>query len=98
MAEPTPPARLPLVYRAARGTVLVLIRFYQVSLGPYLGGRCRFHPSCSVYATEAFQTHPPIRALCLTLRRVGRCHPLGGSGFDPVPPPEEPTFSQNNRP
>lgn len=75
----TPPAR-----RAAAPFVLA-IRAYQLLLGPILGGRCRFYPSCSVYAQEAYQTHGPLRATWLTLRRLLRCHPFGGSGVDLVP-------------
>ncbi|MCC5845211.1 MAG: membrane protein insertion efficiency factor YidD [Verrucomicrobia bacterium] len=54
-------------------------------LGP-LGGGCRFQPTCSRYAIEALKTYPLHRALWLIVRRVGRCHPWGGEGYDPVPP------------
>lgn len=54
-------------------------------LGP-LGGGCRFEPTCSRYAIDALKTHPLHRALFLICRRIGRCHPWGGSGYDPVPP------------
>ena len=64
-----------------------LVRAYQLLLSPYLGQACRFRPTCSHYAIEALQTHGFVRGLWLTVRRIGRCHPLGGSGFDPVPPP-----------
>lgn len=64
-----------------------IVRLYQVSLGPLLGGRCRFYPSCSNYAAEAFSVHPPGRAAWLTVRRLCRCHPLGGHGVDPLPEP-----------
>ena len=67
---------------------ILLVRLYQAVLGPFLGGHCRFHPSCSVYAVEAYQQHGPIRGSWLTLRRLARCHPFGGHGYDPVPPPE----------
>ena len=67
--------------------VLVLfVRLYQVTLGPVMGGHCRFHPTCSHYAIESLQTHGAMRGAWLTLRRLLRCHPLGSSGFDPVPP------------
>lgn len=46
---------------------------------------CRFDPSCSAYALEAFELHGALRGSWLTLRRLGRCHPWGGAGFDPVP-------------
>lgn len=56
-----------------------------VLTGP-LGGGCRFEPTCSRYAIEALKTHPLHRALWLIVRRLGRCHPWGGEGVDPVPP------------
>ena len=64
---------------------VLLVRGYQVALSPVFGGRCRFSPSCSHYSIEAFERHGALRGLWLTLRRVGRCHPWGGSGDDPVP-------------
>ncbi len=63
-----------------------LIWAYRFTLGPLMGGRCRFHPTCSEYALGAYREHGPVRATWLTVRRIGRCHPLGGSGIDPVPP------------
>ncbi|MBX3354821.1 MAG: membrane protein insertion efficiency factor YidD [Phycisphaeraceae bacterium] len=65
---------------------MALVSLYQRLLSPVLGGRCRFHPSCSCYAKEALRTHGAIRGSALTLRRLARCHPWGGSGVDPVPP------------
>lgn len=64
---------------------VLAIRAYQVTLGPLMGGHCRFEPTCSRYALEAYQRHGPLKGTWLTIRRVGRCHPLGGSGYDPVP-------------
>ena len=64
---------------------LVLVRAYQLALGPFARGACRFHPTCSAYALEAIERHGAIRGLALTLRRLARCHPLGASGYDPVP-------------
>ena len=66
--------------------VVFLIRAYQLLLSPFAGGACRFEPSCSAYAVAAVQEHGAWRGLHLALRRVSRCHPLGGHGFDPVPP------------
>lgn len=75
--------------RWLRGTlvlVLVLvIRGYQLVLSPWLGPACRFDPSCSEYALEAIGRHGALRGGWLALRRIGRCHPLGGLGYDPVP-------------
>ena len=65
--------------------LLALIRVYQLVLSPFVGGACRFVPSCSVYAREAIERHGAVRGSWLALRRLARCHPFGGSGFDPVP-------------
>jgi putative membrane protein insertion efficiency factor len=62
------------------------IRFYQYAISPMLAPRCRYQPTCSAYALEALQTHGPIRGLWLAICRIGRCHPWGGHGYDPVPP------------
>jgi putative membrane protein insertion efficiency factor len=66
--------------------VVFLIRAYQLVLSPFAGGACRFEPSCSAYAVTAVEEHGAWRGLQLAVRRVARCHPLGGHGFDPVPP------------
>lgn len=62
-----------------------VIRVYQLTLSPFLGGSCRFLPTCSAYAIEAIAAHGAWRGAGLALRRLARCHPLGKSGFDPVP-------------
>lgn len=72
--------------RAASWPFIALIYLYRVTLGPWLGGHCRFQPTCSRYAIEAYLSHGPIRGSWLTLRRLMRCHPFGPHGFDPVPP------------
>lgn len=64
----------------------LLVRGYQLLLSPYLGGTCRYQPSCSRYALDALRRHGALRGGWLALRRLGRCHPLGGMGYDPVPP------------
>jgi putative membrane protein insertion efficiency factor len=66
-----------------------LVKAYQVTLRPWMGGQCRFRPTCSEYAIEALRTHGGVVGSWLTVRRLGRCHPLGGGGFDPVPEPRD---------
>ena len=65
--------------------LIALIRVYRFTLSPFLGGSCRFLPTCSAYAIEALQTHGAFRGSLLAIRRLSACHPLGRSGFDPVP-------------
>lgn len=66
--------------------VMILpIRFYQKAISPLFPACCRFTPSCSQYALEALKRHGPIKGSWLALRRIFRCHPWGGSGYDPVP-------------
>ena len=66
--------------------LLVLpIRFYQLCISPLLGPSCRFTPTCSEYARQALIKHGPVKGLWLAFRRLLRCHPWGGSGYDPVP-------------
>ena len=67
--------------------LIVLVRLYQLTLSPFLGGSCRFLPTCSQYAIEALTAHGAWRGSLLTLRRLSRCHPFGRSGHDPVPAP-----------
>jgi len=62
------------------------VHAYRLFLSPWLGMNCRFQPTCSAYALEALEKHGAFYGGWLTLRRLLRCHPLGGSGYDPVPP------------
>ncbi|MBO7198525.1 MAG: membrane protein insertion efficiency factor YidD [Alistipes sp.] len=62
-----------------------LVRFYQVCISPLKPACCRFTPTCSQYAIEALRKHGPIKGLILTIWRILRCNPWGGSGYDPVP-------------
>lgn len=73
--------------RAVTALCIGMIRLYQVTLAYALGGHCRFHPSCSNYGLEAYRVWGPVKGTWLTLRRILRCHPFGGHGFDPVPLP-----------
>ena len=74
-----------------RGLIRILIRLYQLTLSPILmalggpGSGCRFHPTCSEYFLKAVESHGARRGSWLGLKRIGRCHPWGGSGDDPVP-------------
>lgn len=65
--------------------MLVLIRFYQYAISPMLPPRCRYTPTCSQYAVEAVKKHGALKGGWLAVKRIARCHPLGGSGHDPVP-------------
>jgi hypothetical protein len=64
---------------------ILLIRLYQKLLSPLMGAQCRFSPTCSAYGLEAFKRHGVFKGFWLTIKRIGRCHPWGGSGYDPVP-------------
>jgi len=64
---------------------LLLVRFYQVAIRPLLPNACRYTPSCSEYTTEAVQKYGAFKGLWLGLKRILRCHPWGGHGYDPVP-------------
>ena len=62
-----------------------VVRGYQILISPLLPPSCRYEPTCSAYAVEALQRHGLLRGSWLTVRRLVRCHPWGGSGYDPVP-------------
>ena len=64
---------------------LLPIYFYKGAISPLTPPSCRFTPSCSTDAIEAIRRHGPLRGLYLAIRRILRCHPWGGSGYDPVP-------------
>ena len=62
-----------------------LVRLYQLLLSPWLAAPCRFEPTCSEFALTALRRFGPVRGTWLTGRRILRCHPWGGTGYDPVP-------------
>lgn len=64
---------------------IVLIKLYQWIISPWLGPKCRFTPTCSQYALEAFKKYGPLKGFWLASKRIVRCHPWGGHGYDPVP-------------
>ncbi len=68
--------------KVLRGGIMV----YRYAISPLLGPHCRYTPSCSAYALEALTQHGALRGCGFTIRRICRCHPWGGSGYDPVPP------------
>ena len=64
---------------------ILLIKLYQWIISPWIGPSCRFTPTCSHYASEALKKHGLFKGLWLSVKRISRCHPWGGSGYDPVP-------------
>jgi putative membrane protein insertion efficiency factor len=66
------------------------VRAYRLVFSPWVGFNCRYQPTCSAYALEALEKHGGLRGSWLAARRIARCHPLGSSGYDPVPEREEP--------
>ncbi|MDE7136461.1 MAG: membrane protein insertion efficiency factor YidD [Muribaculaceae bacterium] len=65
--------------------MILFVRFYQLCISPMLPSACRYTPTCSQYAIEALRKHGPAKGLWLSIKRISRCHPWGGSGYDPVP-------------
>ena len=70
--------------------LLGLVWLYRNVISPLIGANCRYHPTCSTYAAEALRRYGAFRGGMLAVRRIGRCHPWGGSGYDPVPEEEVP--------
>lgn len=62
-----------------------VVRFYRMAISPWTPAACRYTPTCSAYAIEAIEKHGSMKGGWMALKRIGRCHPWGGSGFDPVP-------------
>jgi putative membrane protein insertion efficiency factor len=65
--------------------LIFLVKTYKSVISPHLPSACRYQPTCSVYMVQALEKHGLFRGLWLGIRRIGRCHPWGGHGFDPVP-------------
>ena len=86
----TPPTKLNrngLARVTGKGLIL-LVKFYRAAISPYLGSSCRHTPTCSLYMIEAIEEWGPLKGTWLGLKRVGRCHPWGTTGYDPVPKKE----------
>jgi putative membrane protein insertion efficiency factor len=75
-----------MIRKLAASIGIGCIRLYRLLLSPWFGYHCRFQPTCSAYGIEAIERHGLLKGGWLTLRRLGRCHPWGGEGYDPVPP------------
>ncbi|MTI88710.1 MAG: membrane protein insertion efficiency factor YidD [Balneolaceae bacterium] len=65
--------------------IIGLVRFYQAAISPWMGKSCRYSPTCSQYMIEAVNEWGPLKGFWLGIQRIGRCHPWGGDGHDPVP-------------
>ena len=64
--------------------LILLVQFYRFAISSWIGVNCRFNPTCSQYAIESLQQHGALKGTWLAVKRIGRCHPWGGSGYDPV--------------
>lgn len=76
---------LQTISRTMARLLILPIRFYQKFISPLTPPSCRYTPTCSQYAVEALRKHGPIKGMYLAVRRLLRCHPWGGHGYDPVP-------------
>ena len=76
--------RRPLAYIISKG-LIGFVRLYQLLVSPLLGANCRYQPTCSAYALEAIERFGPLHGSWIAVKRIARCHPFGGSGYDPVP-------------
>lgn len=72
-------------FRPLTKLLIGLIRLYQITLSPWLGGACRYTPTCSNYGIQALEKYGAFKGSWLTIKRVLSCNPWGGSGYDPVP-------------
>jgi len=75
--------------RAGNLPFVGLILLYRITLSPFVGGQCRFEPTCSRYGLDAYRLHGPIRGTRLTVGRILRCHPFSKGGYDPAPIPDD---------
>lgn len=94
----TPPRLPALLDMPLRLLFLTLIHAYRLLLSPLLPPSCRYTPTCSAYGLEAVRRHGALHGGWLTLRRILRCHPWGGQGYDPVPGSESPASPKADTP
>lgn len=76
---------LKMLKRIVAGIILALLWIYQKGISPYTPASCRFQPTCSEYMVQAVRKYGVLKGVWLGIRRILRCHPWGGSGYDPVP-------------
>ena len=74
-----------ILKKGLKAVVILLIKFYQKAVSPWTPASSRYNPTCSSYSIDAFQKHGLWKGFVLTIKRIGSCHPWGGSGYDPVP-------------
>ena len=74
-----------ILKKGLKAVVILLIKIYQKAVSPWTPASCRYNPTCSSYSIDAFQKHGLWKGFVLTIKRIGSCHPWGGSGYDPVP-------------
>ncbi len=74
-----------MLKKGLKAVVILLIKIYQKAVSPWTPASCRYNPTCSSYSIDAFQKHGLWKGFVLTIKRIGSCHPWGGSGYDPVP-------------
>ncbi len=74
-----------MITKILKSLLILPVRFYQLAISPILPSRCRYNPTCSHYMIEAINEWGPLKGFYLGIKRIGKCHPWGGHGFDPVP-------------
>jgi len=74
-----------MLKKGLKALVILLIKIYQKAVSPWIPASCRYNPTCSSYSIDSFQKHGLWKGFVLTVKRIGSCHPWGGSGYDPVP-------------
>lgn len=80
------------------GRILIgIVRGYRLLVSPWTPPSCRYTPTCSAYAIEAIERHGAVKGAWLAARRIGRCHPWGGHGYDPVPPTAAPAHGDADK-